>query len=124
MDPQSFLTRLKDLTASFSASQLVTLVATFVLVIAVVTGSAMWLNTPTYRLLMSDADPQTMAQVVTKLKDAGVPYQLDEGGGGIRVPANRVDELRLEILSQGLPDSGRPGWEIMDQSRIGVTDFV
>jgi len=124
MDPQSFLNRLKDLTASFSAGQLVTLVATFVLVIAVVTGSAMWLNTPTYRLLISGADPETMGQVVTRLKDADVPYQLDEGGGGIRVPANRVDELRLEILSQGLPESGRPGWELMDQSRIGVTDFV
>ena len=84
----------------------------------------MWLSTPTYRLLMSDADPATMAQVVTRLKDAGVPYQIDEGGGGIRVPASRVDELRLEILSQGLPESGRPGWEIFDQTRIGVTDFV
>jgi flagellar M-ring protein FliF len=124
MDPQSFLNRLKDLTASFTTGQAVTLVATFVLVIAVVTGSALWLNTPTYRLLLSDADPATMAQVVTRLKDAGVPYQLDEGGGGIRVPANRVDELRLEILSDGLPDSGRPGWEIMDGNRMGVTDFV
>ena len=84
----------------------------------------MWLSTPTYRLLLSDADPATMAQVVTRLKDAGVPYQIDEGGGGIRVPASRVDELRLEVLSQGLPESGRPGWEILDRAGFGVTDFI
>jgi flagellar M-ring protein FliF len=124
MDSQSFLDRLKQLTASFTPSQLVTLGVTFLLVIGVVVGSALWLNTPTYRLLLSDADPATMAQVVTKLKEAGVPYQIDEGGGGVRVPASRVDELRLEILSKGLPDSGRPGWEILDQNRLGVTDFV
>jgi flagellar M-ring protein FliF len=124
MDPQSFLDRLKQLSTAFTPGQIVTLGAAFLLVIGIVAGSAMWLNTPTYRLLVSDADSATMAQVVTKLKDAGVPYQIDEGGGGVRVPASRVDELRLQILSQGMPDSGRPGWEILDQSRLGVTDFV
>ncbi len=124
MNPQSFLDRLKQLGSAFTVTQLVTLGLTFVLVIGVVVGSAMWLNTPTFRLLMRDADQETMAQVVSRLKDAGVPYQLDDGGGGIRVPANRVDELRLEILSQGMPGSGRPGWEILDQTRLGVTDFV
>jgi flagellar M-ring protein FliF len=120
----SFLNRLKQLGSAFTTGQLVTLALTFVLVIGVVVGSAMWLNTPSFRLLMRDADQETMAQVVQRLKDANVPYQIDDLGGGIRVPANRVDELRLEILSQGMPGSGRPGWEILDQTRLGVTDFV
>jgi flagellar M-ring protein FliF len=124
MDSESFLEKFRQLTASFTGAQLITLVVTFLLVIGVVAGSAMWLSTPTFRLLVSGADPETMAQVVTRLKEAGVPYQIDEGGGGVRVPASRVDELRLEILSQGMPESGRPGWELFDQSRIGVTDFV
>src|SRR5436190_5867006 len=123
MDPQSFLNRLKQLGSAFTTTQLVTLGLTFVLVIGVVVGSAMWLNTPTFRLLMRDADQETLAQVVSRLKEAGVPYQIDDGGGGVRVPSNRVDELRLEILSQGMPGSGRPGWEILDQTRLGVTDL-
>jgi flagellar M-ring protein FliF len=124
MNPDSFLDKLKQLTGSFSPSQMITLGVTFVLVIGVVVGSAMWLNTPTYRLLLSGADQATTAQVITQLKERKVPYQLDEGGGGVRVPASRLDELRLEILSQGLPNSGQPGWEVLSQGGLGITDFV
>ena len=49
-----------------------------------------------------------------------VPYELDPGGNAIRVPTNRVDELRLELSSQGLPTQGRIGFEIFDKTTFGV----
>ena len=85
----------------------------------------MWLPKPTYRLLQSDADPDTMAQVVTRLKDAEVPYQIDEGGGGIRVPASRVDELRLEFAVAGIARVGPAGLgALRPEPDFGVTEFV
>jgi flagellar M-ring protein FliF len=124
MDPQQLLSRLRTLTSSFSAGQLAMLVGSFVLVVGIVVGSAWWLNAPNYVLLFSDMDAESAGQIVTRLKTLKVQYQLDEGGRAIRVPANRVDELRLELTSQGMPQSGRVGFEIFDRTAFGATQFL
>lgn len=124
MDPQQLLSRLKTLTSSFTATQLATLAGTFVLVAGIVGGSAWWLNAPTYVLLFSDMDAESAGQVITRLKSMNVPYQLDEGGRGIRVPSSRVDELRIDLSSQNLPASGRVGFELFDRTQFGATQFL
>ncbi|MBI4265878.1 MAG: flagellar M-ring protein FliF [Acidobacteria bacterium] len=124
MDPQQLFARLRALTASFTTAQLVTLALAFVLVVGIVSGSAWWLNQPTYALLFADMDPETAGQTVTQLKNLNVAYQLDEGGRGIRVPVERVDELRLQLTAQGMPASGRVGFEIFDRTAFGATEFL
>lgn len=124
MDPQQLLARLRTLTSSFTGGQLAMLATSFVLVVGVVAGSALYLNAPTYTLLFSDMDPETAGQIVTRLKNLKVQYQLDEGGRAIRVPADRVDELRLELTAQGMPESGRVGFEIFDRTAFGATQFL
>ncbi|HEV8397102.1 MAG TPA: flagellar basal-body MS-ring/collar protein FliF [Vicinamibacterales bacterium] len=123
MDPEQLAAKLRNLTAPFTSGQLVTLALTFVIVIGVVIASAMWLQKPTYRLLQADLDPETMGQVVSRLKSLKVPYELDEGGRGIRVPASRIDELRLEFAASGGSESGLPGWKLFDGQDFGITEF-
>jgi len=122
MDPEQLAAKLRNLTAPFTSGQLATLALTFVLVIGVVIASAMWLQKPTYRLLQADLDPETMGQVVSRLKVLKVPYELDEGGRGIRVPASRIDELRLEFAQSG-NEAGLPGWKLFDGQDFGITEF-
>ena len=117
MDPQQLLSRLRESLAQFTTTQLVTMGASFALVVGIIAGSAYYLNAPNYVLLFSDMDPESMSQVITRLKSADVPYKLDEGGGGIRVPQDRVDELRLEMSAANLPQSGRIGFEIFERQR-------
>ena len=124
MDPQQILSRLKALVSSLTSGQLVSLGLAFVAVVGIVAGSAWWVNKPTYALLFSDMDQETAGEMVTKLKNLKVQYQLDEGGRGVRVPANKVDELRLELTAQGLPASGRVGFEIFDRTAFGATEFL
>lgn len=124
MDPQALFSRFKALGANFTTAQLVSLVASFVLVVAIVGGSALWLNQPTYALLFADMDDESATQVLSRLKTLKVKYQLDQGGRSIRVPANRVDELRLDLTAQGLPSSGRVGFEIFDRTAFGATEFL
>jgi flagellar M-ring protein FliF len=124
VDFQQLLARLKTLTSSFSAGQLATIGVTFVLVVGLIVGSAWWLNAPTYTLLFSDLDAESAGQMVTRLKTLKVKYQLDEGGRAIRVPSDRVDELRLELTAQGMPASGRVGFEIFDRTAFGATQFL
>jgi flagellar M-ring protein FliF len=124
MDPQQLASRLKTLASSFTATQLATLALTFVLVVGVIAGSTWWLNRPNYALLFADMDPETAGQIVTKLKTQKVSYQLDPGGRGIRVPADKVDELRIDLTASGLPASGRVGFEIFDRTAFGATEFL
>jgi flagellar M-ring protein FliF len=124
VDPSQLLDRLKAVTKNFTTTQLVTLGATFVLVVVIVGGSALWLNTPNYTLLFADMDPDSAAQVVERLKSMKVPYTLDGGGRSVRVQSERVDELRLELTSQGMPASGRIGFELFDRTAFGATEFL
>jgi flagellar M-ring protein FliF len=119
-----FLEQLKAFTSKFTLTQLIALVATFVLVVGLVAGSAWWLNKGDYVLLFDDMDADSAAQVVTRLKSMKVPYQVDGGGRAVRVRSESVDELRLELSSQGMPASGRIGFEIFDRTQFGATEFL
>jgi flagellar M-ring protein FliF len=122
MDPEQLSAKLRSFTSAFTTGQLVSLVAAFVLVVGIVIASTMWLQKPTFRLLQADLDPESMGQLVTQLKSMKVPYELDELGRGIRVPASRVDELRIEFAGKG-SEGGLPGWNLFDGQDFGITEF-
>jgi flagellar M-ring protein FliF len=124
VDPQQLLSRLRALTSNFTTAQLVSLAGAFALVVGLMAGSAWYLNAEENVLLFSDMDEESAAQIVTRLKTMKVPYELDEGGRGIRVPKTRVDELRLELSAANLPASGRIGFEIFDRTQFGATQFL
>jgi flagellar M-ring protein FliF len=124
VNPEQLFKQLKALTASLSAKQLLGLGVVFVAVIGVVVGSAYYLSQPTFSLLVGDMDSETANAVVGKLKDQKVPYQLGDGGRTVSVPVERVDELRLDLASGGLPSAGRIGFEIFDRPAFGTTEFL
>lgn len=123
MDPKQQLDRLTSLSKSLSPTQLATLAVTFLAVVAFVVGSAYWLNTPSYRVLFSDLDQASAAEIVSYLEAAEEPYLLDAGGTTIRASATRIDRLRLDLAGQDLPLSGRVGFEIFDRTAFGATEF-
>ncbi len=124
MNPSQLLDHLRRLASTLTPRQIATLAVAFVGVVAVIVGSAYYVNTPSYALLFSDLDAESAASVVARLKTEKVPYVMDEGGRAVRVDASRVDELRLGFASQGLPTSGRIGFEIFDRTAFGTTDFL
>jgi len=124
VNPDQLLAPLKRLGSTLTPRQLATLAAAFVGVVGVVAGSAYWMNTPSYTLLYADLDPESANAVVAKLKTAKIDYVLDDGGRAVRVPMERVDELRLDMAAQGLPTTGRIGFEIFDRTAFGTTEFL
>jgi len=115
---------LRKLTATLTGGQVAGLVMVFIAVVGVVIASAYWISQPTYQLLVSDMDAETASSVVSRLKSAKVQYQLADGGTSVRVPAERVDELRMQFASGGLPSAGRIGFEIFDKPAFGTTEFL
>jgi len=77
-----------------------------------------------YRLLYRGLDDAEVAQVVDGLTAERIEYQLGEGGSAILVPSSRVHEARMRMASRGLPSGSTPGFELFDQGKFGVTDFV
>jgi flagellar M-ring protein FliF len=124
VDFSQLFSRLKTLGGALSNAQRASLAVAFLVVIGVMGASTYWLQRPSYALLFADLDPEAAGDVVTRLKAAKVEYQLDEGGRAVRVPASRIDELRLEFASSGLPSSGRIGFEIFDRTAFGATEFL
>jgi flagellar M-ring protein FliF len=124
VDPTQLFLRLKSLAGALTTAQRLSLAGAFVAVLAIVGGSAYWMQQQDYTLLFADMDAEAAGQVVTRLKKDKVPYVLDGGGRAIRVPASKVDELRLEFASDGLPSSGRIGFEIFDRTAFGATEFL
>jgi len=124
VDPKQFLARFTSLASALSPTQVVTLGGSFLVVVVLIVGSTYWLSSSDYVLLFSDMDSEAAADVVSRLKAQKVPYQIDQGGRAVRVPADKADELRLEFAGQGLPSSGRIGFEIFDRTAFGVTEFL
>lgn len=77
-----------------------------------------------YQVLFSDLDQTDAAAIVEQLRTRGVPYQLGGDGAVIRVPADQVSELRIDLAAQGLPSGGSVGFDIFDRSALGWTDFM
>lgn len=104
--------------------QLASLGGVLLAVMGVVLGSAYLLNQPEYTLLYTDLDATSATSVVERLKAADVPYELIDGGRSIRVASDRADEMRLTLASEGVPESGRIGFEVFDRTQFGTTEFL
>lgn len=77
-----------------------------------------------FRPLYTDLPQQEAASVTQWLKEQDVPYQLENSGRSIYVPAGLVYETRLNLAGQGLPRQGGVGFEIFDKQNFGVTKFT
>lgn len=77
-----------------------------------------------YSTLYTRLPERDAAAIVEKLKAAKIPYELADGGTSIRVPSQKVYEVRLELASQGLPQGGVVGFELFNQPTFGLTDFA
>ncbi len=97
-------------------------------VIAAVLGGMIMLSTKggvtNNQILFSGLSQEDAAEVVVKLQEQRIPYELAMNGSVIKVPANRVLDTRLSLAGEGLPRGGGVGFEIFDKTSLGVTDFV
>jgi flagellar M-ring protein FliF len=86
-------------------------------VIIALIGFITWANTPEYVPLFSNLSAQDANAITDKLNQSNVPYRLLPGGSAIEVPAQKRDEVRMKLISQGLPQqqsSVMPGYELLD----------
>ena len=115
--------QLKKLFAALSLNQKIALAGVILFFIAGVPYLFHWHKESNFRPLFTGMAPEDAGAIVAKLKESGVDYRLAENGTSVMVPEDKVDEVRLELASAGLPKSGRIGFELFDKTNISLTDF-
>jgi flagellar M-ring protein FliF len=117
----TFIDTLKGLGATRLAAMgavAVGLIAFFIYVTTQMTGDPM-------ALLYNDLSQKDKNRIIAELQKQGVQYTVAGGGSQIRVPKERVGQLRLQMAEQGLPGDSSIGYEIFDNtSGLGTTNFV
>lgn len=93
-------------------------------VVALIVVLMLWARTPDYRPLFTNLEDRDGGAIVAALTQMNVPYKLSDSGNAILVPSDKVHEARLQLAQQGLPRSGEAGFELMDQTRFGASQFT
>ncbi len=83
-----------------------------------------WTLKPEYSLLFGSMNPETASEVAGELEERGVPYRVEDSGRSIFVQRSQVHELRMKLASVGLAQSDVKGYELFDDSALGMTDFM
>jgi len=78
---------------------------------------------PDWRVLFANLNDKDGGAIVAQLAQMNVPYKYTEGGQAIMVPSDKVHDTRLRLASQGLPKGSVNGFELMESSRFGTTQF-
>ena len=83
-----------------------------------------WAGSPDFQVLYSNLSPEDAGAIVAELKEKRVPYKLSSNGNSILAPSGQIYELRLELATDGLPRGSGVGFEIFDNAKLGMTEFV
>ena len=84
----------------------------------------LWSRGPTYSTLYANLGAQDQAQITQALDAAQIPYRMAPGSTSIEVPAERLNDARLKLAGQGLPEGGG-GFAMMDKDPgFGVSQFM
>ena len=84
----------------------------------------LWANRPQFDVLYSGLSQQGAGEVVAKLRERKIPFQIKSGGTTILVPSENIAEARLDLASAGLPRGGSIGMELFNKTSLSSTSFV
>ena len=102
----------------------VALGAGMALVMSLIAGVWFYNQKPDYRVLLSNYSDRDGGSIIAALQTMNVPYRFADGGGAILVPAERVHDARLKLAAQGLPKGGNMGFELMENQKLGTSQFL
>jgi flagellar M-ring protein FliF len=93
--------------------------------ILLVTGGVLWWIFGTrQQVLFAHLKEPEAAEIVEALNGWKVPYSIIDDGTAITVDADKVYDVRMRLVSAGVPKGGHVGFELFNDSDFGVTEFA
>jgi flagellar M-ring protein FliF len=93
-------------------------------VVAIVAALWLWTSAPEYKVLFSNYTDKDGGAITASLDQMGVKNKFSDSGSAILVPADRIHDLRLKLAQQGLPRAGNVGFELLENQKLGTSQFV
>ncbi len=117
------LTALADIWKNIGIGQKVSIILIAVASIGVISGILYFGSRPDWRILYSDLDSKTAAQVSDIIRDNDVSMKLTNGGRTIMVPGKDVYDMRMKVAAEGVAVASKGnGFELFDNMQLGLTD--
>ncbi len=117
MDPKNFY-------LSLQRPARIGLIAGVACVLIATAAVMWWVMSPREQLLFGNLREADAAEIVASLNEWKVPHTIVDGGAGISVAADKVYDIRMRLVSSGVPRGGHVGFELFDDSDFGVTEFA
>ena len=92
--------------------------------VAIISVVLMWSMGGKYKVVFSNFNDKDGGAIVAALEQMNVPYKLADGGASILVPDDQVYQTRLRLAAMGLPRAGNVGFELLENQKFGVSQFV
>jgi len=77
-----------------------------------------------YTVLFGNLDAKSANETITLLEQQKIPYKITQNGTAIEVPVEHADRLKIELTAEGLPKFGVVGYEILETTNFGMSDFL
>jgi flagellar M-ring protein FliF len=116
--------RAASILAGFTTGQKV---MTVLAVVGVIVAGMVFMDAeskPSYQPLFTNLQSSDAGAITQQLASQKIPYQLADGGSTILVPAADVDQERIALAQQGLPQAGNVGFSNLEKSGITTSEFV
>ena len=102
-------------------------VMTALAVVGVIVAAVVFMgdeSKPSYQPLFTNLQAADAGAITQQLASQKIPYQLADGGSTVLVPAADVDQERIALAQQGLPQAGNVGFSNLEKSGITTSEFV
>jgi flagellar M-ring protein FliF len=122
--PREAIDQVQKYLRGLTRKQQITLGAGACLVILTLLVFIFLISRADYKPLYSGLQPEEAQSIARTLAADNIPYEISSDGTSLRVPASKLDPVRLDLASQGLPQTGRLGLELFDKPNWAGSDFA
>lgn len=78
---------------------------------------------PSYTTMLTGLDPKQTGEVTAALDERGIAYELQNNGTALAVQKGQEAQARIALASSGVPASTKDGYSILDQQKLGTSNF-
>lgn len=109
---------------SRSRAQKIKIIISAVAIVSVVSAMLYLISRPKYVPLYSNLDVKDAGEIIKKLDENKIQYELEDQGETILVDPEQKYKTRLMLAQEGLPKGGSMGFDdIFSKSRLGTTEW-